>query len=169
MKEESEHPLKLSVGVSGGGWGDSSNSVERGAQRLEGRASGLPEGLGTQGLAAASRLAPPVGVESQPAKAVARSQPVTEHQPEAPRPSRARWAHPRNCSGRGVPGRGSHSSHSWRRGRLSKRRRPAQNATSLLPSEASSRTPPLRFRFSPRRPASLGLAARPWAWPRPWV
>lgn len=63
------------------------NSVERGAQRLEGRASGLPEGLGTQGLAAASRLAPPVGVKSQPAKAVARSQLLTEHQPEALKPS----------------------------------------------------------------------------------
>ena len=63
------------------------NSVERRAQRLEGRASGLPEGLGTQGLAAASRLAPPVGVKSQPAKAVARSQLLTEHQPEALKPS----------------------------------------------------------------------------------
>ena len=168
MKEESEHPLKLSVGGSGGGWGDCSNSVERGAQRLEGRASGLPEGLGTQGLAAASRLAPPVGEESQPAKAVARSQPLTEHQPEAPKPSRAGWARLRA----GAPeelqwARGTRERQpqlpQLAKGPLSKRRRPAQNATSLLPSEASSRTPPLRFRFSPRRPASLGLAARPWA------
>lgn len=69
---------EVSVGMSGGEWGDNSNSVERGAQRLEGRASGLPESLGTRGLAAASRLASPVGVKSQPAKAAAGSQPLTE-------------------------------------------------------------------------------------------
>ena len=38
--------------MSGGEWGDNSSSVGRGAQRLEGRASGLPEGLGSRGEAA---------------------------------------------------------------------------------------------------------------------
>lgn len=49
-------------------------------------ASGWQESLGTQGFTA-SRLAPPVGVKPQPAKAGAWSQLLTEHRLAAVKPS----------------------------------------------------------------------------------
>ena len=126
---------------------------------------------GDPGFGGSTRLAPPVGVKSQPAKAVARSQLLPEHQPEALKPSQGTQGAAEGqpirgtAVGGGVPGRGTHSCHSWGRGPLSKSRRPEQNATSLLPSEV----PLLPKAASVPGPGRVSLGLKCWeraSWPR---